>query len=248
MLRRIDEYQHLNNELRRVGTPRPKNMPAELTRLEIEMENPSGGTNPDGVEGRVALPPRADAIFKQVVFELDTARATIAEMRKTAPDNSPYFFGPSKAAAQSAPAYLRTSKPNLPLRNHRTPRAELLATVAQIWREKRVSDELAKESGEPAVLLPGVFVAHLQAKVDEVDGGGQDLLAELAVNVLDGCKRYGDDADAALFGGIMQGVLSEDVQAAQMGYLLALRAKLAAMAWTETPKGPKAKKGSPSKP
>ena len=75
MLRRIDEYQHLNNELRGVGTPRPKNMPAELTRLEIEMENPSGGTNPDGVEGRVALPPRADAIFKQVVFELDTARA-----------------------------------------------------------------------------------------------------------------------------------------------------------------------------
>eukprot|EP01052_Picozoa_sp_SAG31_P021989 SAG31_NODE_1728_length_7428_cov_2.495975_4_plen_783_part_00 len=233
LMRRVDEYQTLNNELKSVGTPRPQNMPRELSRLDIDMGSPAGTYA------------RADAIFKRFVVELDISRATIIELRKIAPDDHPYFFG--RGSDDSVPLYLRTHKIGQVLRNTRMKRLEVEDTVGSILRAKRRRDAELKAAGEPASTLPQAMLEYCTAQVD-TSGGGQNEIAELATNLLDGCKRHAITPEVELFGKMLYGTLSPGVQSSLETYLRNLRAKLAALAWTETPKGPKPKKGSPSKP
>lgn len=231
LMRRVDEYQALNNELKSVGTPRPKNMPGELARLEIDMGNPAGTYA------------RADAIFKRLVAELDTARSTINELRKIAPNDDPYFFG--LGSGDSVPLCLRTHTVGQILRNTHMKREEVEDAIKSIFRRKRAIDAARKAAGEPLLTIPQAVLEHCTASA--AGDGGQNEIAEYATNLLDGCKRYGATPEIGLLGKIMQGTMAPAVHTKLELHLQRVKTDLMALAWTQTPKGPKPKKGSPSK-
>ena len=86
------------------------------------------------------------------------------------------------------------------------PKRDVEHFVAKIFASKAADDHRRTEKGEDCLDMQEYFFQFLQKEYTT-----QIVIAEVAYNLLDGCRRYNHDADIEIFSKVMNGLLSEKV-------------------------------------
>lgn len=217
-------------EMKQLGTPRPEEQVDDLCRtLEMSKDEvySSGGRS-------------TKKIMAYAVLQLERTKAELERIRSLAPNDDPYFMGLGPGGdGVIVPPYLRTKR-NAQIRNRRMPKKDVESIIKTIWKKKTWSDNERKKLGKKPKELPEFFFDFLK-----MEYGDQVVIAEIAYNLLDSCKRYNYDADIELFHKVMLGSLDDDVYYDQMKMLESMKKAIAEFC---TDSKGKPKKGKPSKP
>ena len=170
---------------------------------------------------------------------LSMIQSKLDDLVHLAPNNDPYHLG--LGPSEKIPLHLCTPEVGTRIRNRRMPKRDVEYFVKQIFAQK-TADDHQRASKEPPLeprTMQEFFHAHL---VKEYIHPG--MVAEVAYNLLDGCKRYNHDADIELFSKVMSGLLSEKVVKQQMKMLSTIKKTVEADALDDKDKP---KKNFPSK-
>ena len=209
--------------MERAWTPRPPWQ--TLNEAAAALRSQGGVTSAGGAALRVAglragQPSRAN--LTAVGATLGQLWSRLAELEERLPNDSPFHVGLGVDA--SVPVHLRHHGR---LRNRRMAKAEVERDVKRVWRAKEEADRAAAARGAEAPSLSEVF-ARLGAAECASDGvtGHRDAAVEWCYNVVDGCRRYGFDADLELFLAVLRGAAPEHEHYAQEELLRRLHAAL----------------------
>lgn len=208
--------------MERAWTPRPpwQTLNEAAAALRAQGATSAGGAALEVAGLRAGQPSRAN--LTAVGATLGQLWSRLAEVEERLPNDGPFHFGLGVDA--SVPVHLRHHGR---LRNRRLPKVEVERDVKRVWRAKEDADRVAAERGTEAPSLSEVF-ARLGAAECASDGvtGHRDAAAEWCYNVVDGCRRYGFDADLELFLAVLRGAAPEQEHYEQEELLRRLHAAL----------------------
>ena len=116
------------------------------------------------------------------------------------------------------PAFLRSKTP---VRNSNISKRDTQALIRAIWSD-RTAHNAAVKKGAPKVS----FNEHVLKVIRQKVGNQQKRIAEAGMNLMDGCRRYTEDAQVEMFKLVVEGKVDEEVVDDQNKIVQSLRAAM----------------------